>query len=168
MDDDLYSTNLTQAEIQGHLKRINKEIALENVVLALKSKNTEILQVSMVEIGVKHFIPVRGHPKILIFEFLKTVQGREVTTIFQANSDAYFASVNFVDEVEVETLEKFVLSVNETVRKTNDRNAFLKKIKQSISEKNEEKLMENLQSAPCILPSLTNARPGSLSFLLNQ
>ena len=81
--------------------------------------------------------------------------------MFQANSDAYFASVNFVDEVEVETLEKFVLSVNETVRETNDRNAFLKKIKQSIAEKNEEKLMENLQSAPCPLPSLTNARPGS-------
>ena len=85
--------------------------------------------------------------------------------MFQANSDAYFVSVNFVDEVEVETLEKFVLSVNETVRATNDRNAFLKKIKQSIAEKNEEKLMENLQSAPCPLPSLTNARPGSLSFL---
>ena len=75
MDDDLYSTNLTQAEIQGHLKIINKEIALENVVLALQSKNTEILQVSMVEIGVKHFIPVRGHPKILFLEFFENLSG---------------------------------------------------------------------------------------------
>ena len=93
--------------------------------------------------------------------FSKTFPEIELINIFQANSDAYFASVNFIDEVEVETLEKFVLSVNETVRETNDRNAFLKKIKQSIAEKNEEKLMENLQSAPCPLPSLTNARPGS-------
>ena len=58
IDDDLYSTNLTQGEIQGHLKLTNKEIALENVVEALRSKNEEILKLSMDEIGIKQFKPV--------------------------------------------------------------------------------------------------------------
>lgn len=59
IEEDLYSIYLTQLEIQGHVKRINKELAFKNILIALNQKDDHLLEQSMRELQINDFKKVR-------------------------------------------------------------------------------------------------------------
>ena len=56
--EDMYNIYLTQHEIQGHIKRINQEIAFSNIICAFRDRNQSLLKSAVEEIQIKDFEPV--------------------------------------------------------------------------------------------------------------
>jgi hypothetical protein len=132
-NEDIYSIYLTQVEIQGHIKKINKEVAFANILNAFKHKDDQLFAQAVGELKLKHFK--------------------------KENCCYYFDGCDLLDEITSEHLQLFLTSINERVKEESDRDAFLTAIKESIKNRDESRLMSNLCHPNSKLPSITNARP---------
>jgi len=59
IEEDIYSIYLTQIEIQGHIKKVNKEVAIGNILNAFKHKNQTIFEQAVNELKLKDFKKVK-------------------------------------------------------------------------------------------------------------
>ena len=77
---DVYAVNLTQLEIQGHLMRINREVALDNFSKALNTKDKKLLAEAAAELKLKIY---KASNSEIYFELANELDTLEIRKDFQ-------------------------------------------------------------------------------------
>jgi Ras GTPase-activating-like protein IQGAP2/3 len=131
---DVYAVNLTQLEIQGHLKKINREISLENFAISLSTSNAALLRQTAKELKLKNYK--------------------------SENDEIYFGlGSEFLEQIEISQIEALIAKGNQIGAENDAREATLFKIKKSIKARDSHQLLEHLSNPNPITPAkITKAR----------
>jgi hypothetical protein len=131
-EDDAYAVNLTQIEIQGHLKRINKQSALDTFIKAVTTGNVKLLAQSAAELNLTGF--------------------REKNVKF------YIELAKELKNIEVQNLEPIIEKGNKIGDMKSSREENFREIKKSIKEHDSNKLLLYLTQPSSQLPEISPMR----------
>jgi Ras GTPase-activating-like protein IQGAP1 len=131
-EDDAYAVNLTQIEIQGHLKRINKQSALDTFIKAVTTGNVKLLAQSAAELNLTGF--------------------REKNVKF------YIELAKELKNIEVQNLEPIIEKGNKIGDMKSSREENFREIKKSIKEHDSNKLLIYLTQPSSQLPEISPMR----------
>ena len=129
---DVYAVNLTHFEIQGHVKRINREIVLDQFFQALKTSNVALLTESAQELNLRNYQ--------------------------QANAEVYCSLATELEQVELSQLELLIEKANKINDAKNTKEQIYAEIRKAVVNKDGDALIDKLALPGAGLPRIAKTR----------
>ena len=129
---DVYAVNLTHFEIQGHVKRINREIVLDQFFQALKTSNVPLLTESAQELNLRNYQ--------------------------QTNAEVYCSLATELEQVELSQLELLIEKANRINDAKNTKEQIYAEIRMAVANKDGDALIDKLALPGTGLPRITKTR----------
>ena len=131
-NDDIYAVNLTHVEIQGHIKRINREISLDQFFKALKSNDVGLLSECARELMLRSYM--------------------------EQNADLYCSLAAELEQVEIAQLEMLIEKANRINDKKTTKDQIFAEIRKAVADNDGDALVERLTMSGSGLPKIAKTR----------